>query len=396
MPRRICSSVSAAVIGAAFLMSSFAMASDPDIDKAVAVLPADCQGEVRDALVSAGKNGPELIAAIGSIKPEQRRALAFLLAHMPVRDLTTLDRNFLIENVSMAFEARKDSAWGASLPDEIFQNYVLPFANLNEKRENWRRDFQARFSAEVKECKSSSDAALMLNRRIFDILKVHYHATKRPKPDQSPGESIEAGYASCTGLSILLVDACRAVGVPARVVAIPGWTVPRGDKSGNHRGNHTWVEIWDGQWHVLGASEVTPLDRTWFMGSAAEADPERVEHCIYAASFEKTSTVFPLIWDPAIDYVHADDVTRFYSSRKAVEVRILDRRQGEPARANLTLRLHGKIVASIPVDGQTTLTLAGGCDYDATLVAAGAALPVAGKFSISETQKEPVTLYLKD
>ena len=58
-------------------------------------------------------------------------------------------------------------------------------------------------------------------REVFKAVNVKYHATKRLKPDQSPSESMKIGYASCSGLSIILVDACRAVGVPARVVGTP-------------------------------------------------------------------------------------------------------------------------------------------------------------------------------
>lgn len=41
-------------------------------------------------------------------------------------------------------------------------------------------------------------------------------------PDQTPeimsvGQVLAKGYASCTGLSIFLVNACRAVGIPARI-----------------------------------------------------------------------------------------------------------------------------------------------------------------------------------
>ena len=77
-------------------------------------------------------------------------------------------------------------------------------------------DFFARFFALVKNCKTPTEAAQILNQKIFGILKVRY-STGRRRADQSPSESIETGMASCTGLSILLTDACRAVGVPARV-----------------------------------------------------------------------------------------------------------------------------------------------------------------------------------
>lgn len=47
------------------------------------------------------------------------------------------------------------------------------------------------------------------------------------KPDlapeiMSPSQVIRAGHASCSGLSIFLASACRAVGVPARVAGAAG------------------------------------------------------------------------------------------------------------------------------------------------------------------------------
>ena len=48
------------------------------------------------------------------------------------------------------------------------------------------------------------------------------------------------GYASCTGVSILFVDALRTIGIPARVVGTPAW---HGDHA---QGNHNWVEVFVG------------------------------------------------------------------------------------------------------------------------------------------------------
>ena len=71
--------------------------------------------------------------------------------------------------------------------------------------------------------------------------------------------------ATCTGLSIMLVEACRAVGVPARVAGIASWP--------GRGGNHTWVEVWDDGWHFVGAAEPDEkgLDHAWFVGDAAKA-----------------------------------------------------------------------------------------------------------------------------
>jgi transglutaminase-like putative cysteine protease len=156
----------------------------------------------------------------------------------------------------------------------------------------------------VEKCKSPGEAAVLLNREIFKALGVQYHATKRPKPDQSPYESTAAGYASCTGLSVLLVDACRAVGVPARIAGTAQWT--------GEPGNHTWVEVWDNGWHFIGAAEDGELDRTWFNDRARAADPSRRETRIYATSFKPTGDSFPMVWAPRNTSVPAVDVTARY------------------------------------------------------------------------------------
>ena len=75
------------------------------------------------------------------------------------------------------------------------------------------------------------------------------------------------------------------------------------------------MEVWDdGTWHHVGAAEPGPLDRTWFDGKASKADPSRPEHRIYASSWARTGVLFPLVWDPSIEYVHAVDVTSRYTA----------------------------------------------------------------------------------
>ena len=318
----------------------------------VSQLSAACQPAVKEALRAAGENRAELIGAIKETDVEQREAMAFLIANMPPHDLKSLKKHFLLENVKYACLAREKAPWSKDLKHEqLFFNYILPYANLNERRDNWRKDFYDRFSEAAWECKSTSEAAKLLNRKVFETLDVRYHATKRPKPDQSPYESTEAKFASCTGLSILLVDACRAVGIPARVVGTPLWT----DKSGNH----TWVEIWDGRWHYVGAAEPSELNRGWFTGRAAKADPNNWLHCIYAASFQKTQSHYPLVWDMSIRWVPAVDVTRFYMSRSKVKVELPD-----AVEADAAVLKDGVIVATESGSGEVEFELGAGDHYD--------------------------------
>jgi transglutaminase-like putative cysteine protease len=260
---------------------------------------------LRQALDNAGTNRTEMIKALESAAENEHAEISFLVRNMPKRDLVSLSSEFLLENVRLARKARLGASWGESVSDELYLNDVLPYVSLNERRDNWRADFYKRFAPLVADCKTPAEAALILNRDVYRIFHVRYHATKRRKPDQSPYESIELGYASCTGLSILLVDACRAVGVPARVAGTPCWTT--------RPGNHSWVEVWsEGKWHFVGAAESSKLNDGWFLADAAAADPAKMEHRIYASSFKKTGLYFPMVWAWDIRYVSAVDVTAFY------------------------------------------------------------------------------------
>jgi transglutaminase-like putative cysteine protease len=266
--------------------------------------------DVDRALEKAKDNRAELEKVLTAVPKDQRKGMAFLIANMPDADLKSLKAEFLLSNTDLAYKARSEVAWGKDIPEELFLNDVLPYANVDEKREAWRKNFYEMCMPLVKDCKTPAEAAQKLNSEVFKKLKVKY-STERKAPNQSPSESIEQGKASCTGLSIVLSDACRAVCIPSRLVGTPMWA--------NNRGNHTWVEIWDKDWHFTGACEQDPkgLDRGWFVGDAAQATKDSVEHAIYAASFKKSKTYFPLVWNPDGRDVPAENVTERYAKRES-------------------------------------------------------------------------------
>ncbi len=258
--------------------------------------------EITACLETAGENRDELVKAIDNVPAGQREALRFLILNMPEYDLKNLSADFLLTNIEYAFQARAQAPW--KIPDDVFLNDVLPYSNIDEPRDPWREQFFKLCQPIVKDCKTPAEAAQKLNETIFKELAVKY-STARKRANQSPQESIEQGLASCTGLSIILSDACRSVGVPARLAGIPSWK--------NKRGNHTWVEVWDQDWHFTGAAEPDPkgLNRAWFQGDAALADPNSKMHSIYATSFAKTETIFPMVWSPE-KRVYAENVTARY------------------------------------------------------------------------------------
>lgn len=266
-------------------------------------VPSQYHALLDEALQRAGENATELRQALARVPKEQAEGLAFLIAYMPERDVTTLTADFLLENVAYAYAARERFAWGASIPQERFFNDVLPYVSMNETRDNWRKDFYERFAPYLEGVTDIAAAIDTVNRHIRNELVVDYN-TAREKPDQSPYESMRQGMASCSGLAVLLTDAFRAVAIPSRIAGTPNWY--------DNRGNHSWNEVWlnDG-WHF---TEYYPsgLDKSWFLSSAGRATPTDSVHAIYATSFRPTGLPFPLVWDSTITYVHAENVTQRY------------------------------------------------------------------------------------
>ena len=264
--------------------------------------------ELEAALAKAKANRPELEKALSTASAEQQKGMAFLVANMPDADLANLKAEFLLTNTDLAYKARSAVPWGKDIPEDIFLNDVLPYANVDESRDPWRKEFYDMCMPMVKACKTPSEAAQVLNRELFKKINLKY-STERKAPNQSPKESMEQGKASCTGLSIVLSDACRAVCIPARLAGTPLWA--------NKRGNHTWVEIWDKEWHFTGACEADPqgLDRGWFVGDAGQAKKDSFEHAIYATSFKRTPQHFPLVWAIKNTTVPAENVTDRYAKR---------------------------------------------------------------------------------
>ena len=255
---------------------------------------------------------------------------------MPVSDRQSLSSEFLLENLSYAAKARVEFPWSEGVSEEMFLNDVLPYAILDETRESWRPKFYEICSELVKDCKTASEAAQVLNRDLFDVVNVHYNRGRK-KPNQNPSESMETGKATCTGLSIILAYGCRSVGVPARITGTALWA----DRSGNH----TWVEIWDGDWKYCGADEYDKkgLNRGWFGGRASKALADVWHHAIWATSWSSQEGFFPMVWDRNNRSVGAVNVTARYakpqpeSKKKELGIRVFDSVGGQRIEAQVAL-----------------------------------------------------------
>lgn len=214
--------------------------------------------------------------------------LAYLIIYMPAADRDTLPLHLLLENIEYAHHVRHHYSWTKAIPEEIYRTDILPYHVVDEVRDSWRKELYELFAPVVDTCRTMEEALCAVNSRIPLLTGVEYN-TLREKTNQSPRESMRQGMASCTGLSILLVDALRSVGIPARFVGTASWH--------DNRGNHSWTEVWlDSAWRVTEYYFPSQLDHLWFMDDAAKANPADRRYAIYATRFGKSDDWFPMVW----------------------------------------------------------------------------------------------------
>ena len=241
-----------------------------------------------DAIIAASSRPETLRQLLRETHRDYRDEMEFLIINMPSADRDTMPITLLQENVEYAHLVRNKYAWAKALPEELYLTDVLPYHVVDEVRDSWRKELFEMFSVIVDTCTTMEQAINAVNANIPQVTGVEYN-TLREKTNQSPRESMRQGMASCTGLSILLVDALRSVGIPARFAGTASWH--------DNRGNHSWTEVWlDGQWRVTEYYIPSQLDHLWFMDDAAKANANDRNYAIYATRFGKAEDWFPMVW----------------------------------------------------------------------------------------------------
>lgn len=61
------------------------------------------------------------------LSSDEREALTFLYAYMPVGDITDYDGDFYLENVRSAYATRKETTWGKTMPEDVFRHFDFRF-----------------------------------------------------------------------------------------------------------------------------------------------------------------------------------------------------------------------------------------------------------------------------
>ncbi len=192
-----------------------------------------------------------------SLSLEQKEALEFLYAYMPLCDLADYNGDFFLKQVDAAFNARDYFHWGKTIPEDIFRHFVLVYRVNNEYLDTARLVFFEELKERIKDM-TMEEAALEVNHWCHE--KVTYRATDGRT--SAPLALVRTSWGRCGEESTFTATALRAVGIPARQCYTPRWA--------HTNSNHAWVEVWiNGQWHYMGACEPEPeLNVAWFTAPA--------------------------------------------------------------------------------------------------------------------------------
>lgn len=185
---------------------------------------------------------------------QEREAMQFLYAYMPMGDYTDYPADLFLSAVRSSLSVRNEVAWGKDIPEDVFRHFVLPVRANNEHLDTARTLFYRELIDRVKSL-PIEQAAIEVNRWC------HTKVTYRPSDARtsSPLASMKTAHGRCGEESVFAVAAMRAVGIPARQVYTPRWA--------HTDDNHAWIEVWtpDGTWKYMGACEPEPkLNMGWF------------------------------------------------------------------------------------------------------------------------------------
>ncbi|HEX7585132.1 MAG TPA: transglutaminase domain-containing protein [Prolixibacteraceae bacterium] len=189
------------------------------------------------------------------LSSDEKQAMEFMFAYMPLSDLADYQPGFFLKNVQFSLKARQEMPWGKTIPEEEFLHFVLPLRVNNENLDNFRETMYPEIKARILGL-GMKQAALEINHWCHE--KVTYRGTD--SHTSAPLSTIKKAFGRCGEESTFTVAAMRTAGIPARQVYTPRWA--------HTDDNHAWVEVWiDGKWNYLGACEPdVDLNIGWFSG----------------------------------------------------------------------------------------------------------------------------------
>jgi len=246
-----------------------------------------------------------------SLEPQEKQAMEFLYAYMPLSDLGDYTSEFFLRNVKLSLKAREEMPWGPTIPEEEFLHFVLPLRVNNENLDNFREVMYGEIKERIKGL-DMRQAALEINHWCHE--KVNYRGTD--SRTSAPLSTVKKTFGRCGEESTFTVTAMRTAGIPARQVYTPRWA--------HTDDNHAWVEVWiDGKWQYLGACEPdVDLNMGWF------SEPSRRTMLVHTRAYGRYFGSEDVV--TATDRFSELNLTSHYATVKNVTIKVTNE-DGTPA-----------------------------------------------------------------
>jgi hypothetical protein len=237
---------------------------------------------------------------------DEKQALEFLYAYMPLSDLADYPPSFFLAGVKQSLKARMEMPWSKKVPEDIFLHYVLPLRVNNENLDSFRIKMYNEIRTRIRGLDMAS-AALEINHWCHE--KVTYRGTD--SRTSAPLSTIKKSFGRCGEETTFTVSALRTAGIPARQVYTPRWA--------HVDDNHAWVEVWiEGRWKYLGACEPEPdLNMGWF------SEPSRRAVLVHTRAYGRYFGNEEVITEA--DRFSELNLTAGYAPVKKLTVQVLDR-----------------------------------------------------------------------
>ena len=101
------------------------------------------------------------------VSAQEKEALEFLYAYMPLADVTDYPADFYLQNVRASLKAREEMGW--NIPEREFRHFVLPLRVNNEDLDSARVVFYRMLKPRV-EGLSMEDAILEVNHWCHEMM----------------------------------------------------------------------------------------------------------------------------------------------------------------------------------------------------------------------------------
>lgn len=203
---------------------------------------------------------------------DQRGSIHFELDTL-IKDYESIQADYLIKNIDLAYKAWDENPWAQHLAFEQFCEYALPYRSSNEPMEDWRSYFIKELSWVKDSLKDPSDpieAACLVNDYIKSWFRFDPRYYEHPT-DQGLAEILDKKMGRCEDMTNIAIYAMRALAIPVMSDFTPYWA-----NTGN---NHAWNAILD-------KHDSTVI----FMGGEANPGEYKLGH-VLAKAYRKTYSI---------------------------------------------------------------------------------------------------------